>query len=94
VNNPTIIEVQNLNVNELRASIRGDTQRLPMIQGTAFIFHTGQISHDLGYRAEWIDTLPIGAVESMAGTGNPFSLGELKPGENVVDCGSGAGPIV
>jgi len=27
----------------------------------------------------------------MAGTGNPFSLGELKPGENVVDCGSGAG---
>lgn len=27
----------------------------------------------------------------MAGTGNPFSLGELKPGESVVDCGSGAG---
>jgi ubiquinone/menaquinone biosynthesis C-methylase UbiE len=27
----------------------------------------------------------------MAGTGNPFSLGELKPGEYVLDCGSGAG---
>ena len=27
----------------------------------------------------------------MAGTGNPFALGELHPGERVVDCGSGAG---
>jgi SAM-dependent methyltransferase len=27
----------------------------------------------------------------MAGTGNPFSLGELKPGGYVIDCGSGAG---
>jgi hypothetical protein len=24
----------------------------------------------------------------MAGTGNPFSLGEIQPGERVVDCGS------
>jgi arsenite methyltransferase len=27
----------------------------------------------------------------MAGTGNPFALGEIQPGERVVDCGSGAG---
>jgi ubiquinone/menaquinone biosynthesis C-methylase UbiE len=27
----------------------------------------------------------------MAGTGNPFALGEIRPGERVVDCGSGAG---
>jgi SAM-dependent methyltransferase len=27
----------------------------------------------------------------MAGTGNPFALGELQSGERVVDCGSGAG---
>jgi hypothetical protein len=34
----------------------------------------------LGYRAEWLEALPISAIESMAETGNPFSLGELKPG--------------
>ncbi len=27
----------------------------------------------------------------MAGTGNPFALGDIRPGERVVDCGSGAG---
>ena len=30
-------------------------------------------------------------MESFAGTGNPFSLGVLSPGEKVVDVGSGAG---
>jgi SAM-dependent methyltransferase len=45
----------------------------------------------LGYPQDWIETLPPGAVVSMAGTGNPFALGEIKPGERVVDCGSGAG---
>jgi ubiquinone/menaquinone biosynthesis C-methylase UbiE len=31
------------------------------------------------------------AVESFAGTGNPFSLGEIEPGQQVVDVGCGAG---
>jgi ubiquinone/menaquinone biosynthesis C-methylase UbiE len=30
-------------------------------------------------------------VESFAGTGNPFSAGQVQPGERVVDVGSGAG---
>jgi arsenite methyltransferase len=35
--------------------------------------------------------LPDGAVEAFAGVGNPFSLGAFKPGERVVDLGSGGG---
>ncbi len=30
-------------------------------------------------------------VESFAGVGNPFSWGDLEPGETVVDLGCGAG---
>jgi len=45
----------------------------------------------LGYADAWIDGLPVGAVESFAGTGNPFSLDEIGAGEHVVDVGSGAG---
>ncbi len=35
--------------------------------------------------------LPESSIESFAGTGNPFSLGELRPGERVLDVGCGAG---
>ena len=35
--------------------------------------------------------MPNEAVEAFAGVANPFSLRDLKPGERVVDLGSGAG---
>ena len=35
--------------------------------------------------------MPDSAVAAFAGVGNPFSLGVLKPGERVVDLGSGGG---
>ena len=45
----------------------------------------------LGYDVADIQRLPTGTVESFAGTGNPFSLGRLNPGESAVDIGCGAG---
>ncbi len=88
----TLVEGLNLNIEELRASIREEYSAVAGDPGRGFHFHTGrQLAKVLGYADEWIDSLPEGAVESMAGTGNPFSLGTLQPGENVVDAGSGAG---
>ncbi|MFO0968562.1 MAG: methyltransferase domain-containing protein [Gemmataceae bacterium] len=45
----------------------------------------------LGYDAAEIDALPASATESFCGVGAPLALGELWPGQTVLDLGSGAG---
>jgi len=81
-----------VDVESLRAAIRAEYAAVAEHPDQGFHFHTGaHLAAILGYPEEWIAALPPSAVESMAGTGNPFALGELRPGERVVDCGSGAG---
>jgi len=76
----------------LRDSIRDEYAAVATEPDRGFHFHTGRkLAVLLGYDESWIDALPAGAVDSMAGTGNPFALGEIQPGEHVLDCGSGAG---
>jgi arsenite methyltransferase len=38
-----------------------------------------------------VDVLPPQVVESFAGVNNPFTMGALRPGQSVLDIGSGAG---
>ncbi len=45
----------------------------------------------LGYRAGVLDSMPASVVDHFVGVGNPFSLGEPRPGWRVVDVGCGAG---
>jgi arsenite methyltransferase len=57
-----------------------------------FHFFVGRpLARLLGYDDAWLDGVPEGTIASFAGTGNPFSLGALRPGERVVDVGSGGG---
>jgi SAM-dependent methyltransferase len=48
------------------------------------------ITSDL-YEAEQIGTIPEKALLASLGCGNPTALAELKPGETVLDLGSGGG---
>ena len=88
----TVFEELNLDLNRLRTAIEGEYSQVALQPGQGFHFFTGRpLTHILGYKDEWLEGIPECSIESFAGTGNPFSIGELKPGENVVDVGSGAG---
>jgi arsenite methyltransferase len=81
-----------LDVDVLRTAIQDEYAEVAACPMKGFHFHTGRYLADrLGYPRERVDDLPDPAVESFAGVGNPFSWGDLQPGETVVDLGCGAG---
>lgn len=76
----------------LRREITKEYAEVATNPDKGFHFHTGRhLAGLLEYEESWLEHVSPGALESFAGTGNPFSMGVLKPGENVVDIGSGAG---
>lgn len=57
-----------------------------------FHFEMGRaMAERLGYAPADLDRIPAAAIESFAGVGYYFDLAALKPGETVVDLGSGSG---
>jgi SAM-dependent methyltransferase len=81
-----------LDLQKLREAIQAEYAEVANHPEKGFHFHTGRpLARMLGYRDEWLAGIPEAAIGSFAGTGNPFSLGELRPGERVVDVGCGAG---
>jgi SAM-dependent methyltransferase len=76
----------------LRADVRDKYRDVATDPHGTFHFHTGRpLAALLGYDDEVVGALPDQAVESFAGVGNPHSLRPLRPGEHVVDLGSGGG---
>jgi arsenite methyltransferase len=81
-----------LDLGSLREAIKEEYAEVASNPTKGFHFHTGRpLAHMLEYAEEWLEGIPESCIESFAGTGNPFSLGEILPGERVVDVGCGAG---
>ncbi len=82
----------NVDREQLRRQISEKYTDVALEPEKGFHFHTGRpLAMMLGYDAGGVDALPASTVASFAGTGNPFSMGRLNPGETVVDIGCGAG---
>jgi SAM-dependent methyltransferase len=83
---------EGLDVETLRSAIREEYDLVARDPARRFHFHTGRkLAAIVGYDPAWFEGLPESSIASFAGTGNPFSLGALRPGEQVVDVGCGAG---
>jgi arsenite methyltransferase len=81
-----------LDLEKLREAIRQEYAEVALKPEQGFHFHTGRkLARLLGYDDQWLEGIPEASLESFAGTGNPFSLGILQAGSQVVDVGSGAG---
>jgi SAM-dependent methyltransferase len=81
-----------IDVETLKCEIKKTYAQVSTEPETDFIFPTGRAwALDLGYPPDLLARVPDGSAESFAGVANPFSLGPLQPGEDVLDLGSGAG---
>lgn len=77
---------------ELRDEVRLKYEEVATSPDGSFHFFTGRKqTEQCGYPAARLEELPDRAVEAFAGVADPFSWGLPKPGETVVDVGSGGG---
>jgi SAM-dependent methyltransferase len=76
---------------EVRAAVQARFRQIALAPGRDRRPIGPSVAKALGYDPAEIDGLPGPVTESFAGVGNPLSLGELRPGETVLDLGSGAG---
>jgi arsenite methyltransferase len=86
------VEVEGLDVALLRSEIQRTYADVSTQPDQEFIFPTGRAwAQDLQYPADLLARVPESSCESFAGVANPFSMGALQPGEDVLDVGCGAG---
>ncbi len=88
----TVQALPKLSLEELRQEIKKEYTNVALNPTKGYHFHTGRrLANILGYDESLYAGLPEGNIASFAGTGNPFSVGPINPGETVVDIGAGAG---
>jgi arsenite methyltransferase len=87
-----LFEVAPVDVDRLRLEVKLKYREVATNPEKGFHFHMGRsLAEMLDYPMDVVDALPPQVVESFAGVNNPFTMGALRPGQSVLDIGSGAG---
>ena len=80
---------------ELEAKVKEMYRQVAKEPGCEYHFQLGApVAERLGYPAAELERIPAGAVASFAGVGYHLALAALRPGEAVLDLGSGSGTDV
>jgi len=86
------VMTRKVDISELRRAIQIEYAAVATEPQGDYHFHTGRgLAQFLGYDETWLEGVPESTIASFAGTGNPFRMRKLEPGERVVDVGCGAG---
>jgi ubiquinone/menaquinone biosynthesis C-methylase UbiE len=81
-----------VDVSDLRSKVQVMYDRVAHEPQAEFHFEMGRrLAERLGYAAGDLDSIPAESIESFAGVGCYFDLGQLRAGEVVLDLGSGSG---
>jgi SAM-dependent methyltransferase len=83
---------QRLDVGALEQKVKAMYRSVALDPRGEFHFEMGRgLTERLGYASADLDAVPAEAIDSFAGVGYYFDLAALRPGETVVDLGSGSG---
>jgi SAM-dependent methyltransferase len=85
-------QARRLDVASLEQQVKAMYRNVALEPQGKFHFEMGRgLTERLGYAPEDLDAIPAQAIDSFAGVGYYFDLAALRPGETVVDLGSGSG---
>jgi ubiquinone/menaquinone biosynthesis C-methylase UbiE len=81
-----------LDTQELEQRVKEMYREVAETPEREFHFETGRaLAERLGYPTDELDAIPTPAIDSFAGVGYYFDLAAIRPGETIVDLGSGSG---
>jgi arsenite methyltransferase len=84
--------IRGLDTADLEAKVKAMYAQVALAPHGEFHCETGrELAERLGYPIADLDAIPAGAVESFAGVGYFGDLAAIRPGETVLDLGSGSG---
>lgn len=89
---PSVSVEKSVNRIDLEQKVKEMYQRVALEPFGEFHFEMGRaLAERLGYAPADLDCIPREAVDSFAGVGYYFDLAAIKPGDIVLDLGSGSG---